>query len=519
MGTDRVDVAIVGGGHNGLVAAAYLARAGHSVRVLERLDHPGGAAVSAQAFPGVDARISRYAYLVSLLPDRIVRELGLRFRTRSRSVASYTPVRRSGRDTGLLVARDEAATGASFAALTGSDRAHRQWLAFQALCAQVAERVAPTLLDPLVDRADLRARFADAPEAWRAVFERPLGEVVEASLDDDLVRGIVLTDGLIGTFAAAHDPSLLQNRCFLYHVIGNGTGEWRIPVGGMGALTDALVQAARTAGAGIACGCEATAIGTDGAGAEVRYRQAGDERALAARLVLSGVAPRVLDVLRGRAPGEDPEGAQLKVNLLLTRLPRLRSGVDPAVAFAGTLHVDEGYDQLQRAYDEAAGGRLPGTVPAEAYCHTLTDRSILGRDLRAGGAHTLTIFGLHAPARLFEEGNARAREALLARTIAGLDAYLAEPLADCVATDGEGRPCVEARSPLDLEADLGLPRGHIFHRDLSWPFAAGDAEVGTWGVETDDDALLICGSGASRGGAVSGIPGHNAARCALGRLA
>ena len=511
----------MGGGHNGLVAAAYLAQAGHSVRILERLDHTGGAAVSSRPFAGLDARVSRYAYLVSLLPERIVRELGLRFETRSRSVASYTPTHRDGRDTGLLVARDEVATRSSFAELTGSDRAYRQWQEFYGLCAQVAERIAPTVLDPLLSRAEMKRRFADAPEAWQAIFERPLGEAIEAGFDDDLVRGVVLTDALIGTFSHAHDSSLLQNRCFLYHVIGNGTGEWKIPVGGMGALTDALSAAALAAGASVECDAEVTAISSDGSGGggEVSYVAGGTEHTLAARLVLANVAPRVLDGLRGRSPAEDPEGAQLKINVLLSRLPRLRSGADPEVAFAGTFHLNEGYGQLQAAYDQAAASELPQLAPAESYCHSLTDPSILSGNLQAQGAHTLTVFGLHAPARIFEaHDNVAAREELCARTLAGLDGYLEEPLIDCVAVDAEGRACIEAKSPLDLEEDLGLPRGNIFHNDVTWPFAATDEAAGTWGVETDDTSILVCGSGAVRGGAVSGIPGYNAARCALERL-
>ncbi|MDI3385014.1 NAD(P)/FAD-dependent oxidoreductase [Streptomyces sp. B-S-A8] len=511
------DAVIVGGGHNGLVAAAYLARAGRRVLLLERLDRTGGAAVSTYAFDGVDARLSRYSYLVSLLPKKVVRDLDLPFAVRKRDVSSYTPVSRGGRDTGLLVTGQAARTREGFRELTGSDREFASWQEFYARTARVAERVFPSLTEPLPTRAELRERVDDEA-AWRMLFEEPVGTAIEEHFHDDLVRGIVLTDALIGTFADAHDASLRQNRCFLYHVVGGGTGDWDVPVGGMGALTDALADTARAAGADLRTGHEVLHIDTDGTRAEVTHRTPeGTEATVTARHVLVNAAPRALAELLGETPPDPPaEGAQLKVNMLLKRLPRLRdSAVDPRLAFAGTFHVAEGYAQLAAAYAEASAGRLPGSPPSEIYCHSLTDPSVLGPDLAAAGCQTLTLFGLHTPARLFAADNEAARDTLLKSTLAQLDAYLGEPLADCLATDAQGRPCIEAKTPLDLERDLGLPGGNIFHRDLSFPYA--QEGTGRWGVETGHANVLLCGAGAVRGGGVSGIPGHNAAMAVLGR--
>ncbi|MGW4600966.1 phytoene desaturase family protein [Streptomyces sp. NPDC004457] len=514
-GTRAYDAVIVGAGHNGLVAAAYLARAGRSVLVLERLDHTGGAAVSTRPFAGVDARLSRYSYLVSLLPEKIVRDLGLDFRVRSRTISSYTPAERAGRPTGLLVGGGEQRTREAFARLTGGDREYEAWQRFYGMTAHVAQRVFPTLTEPLPTRGELRRRIDDEA-AWRALFEEPVGAVIERTFTDDLVRGVVLTDALIGTFADAHDPTLVQNRCFLYHVIGGGTGAWDVPVGGMGALTDALAAAARAAGARIATGHEALRIDTDGTTAEVVYRTAGGEGTAAARHVLVNASPHELAALTGGPAPEPVEGAQLKVNMLLTRLPRLRDpDADPREAFAGTFHIAEGYRQLATAHAQAAAGELPAAPPSEIYCHSLTDPTILGAGLAERGYHTLTLFGLHAPARLFDRDNEAVREELLTSTLAQLDAHLAEPLADCLATDADGRPCIEAKTPLDLERDLRLPGGNIFHRALSWPYAEQDG--GRWGVETRHPNVLLCGAGAVRGGGVSGVPGHNAAMAVLER--
>ncbi|MFE4551995.1 phytoene desaturase family protein [Streptomyces sp. NPDC056785] len=507
------DAVIVGGGHNGLVAAAYLARAGRSVLVLERLGNTGGAAVSTRPFAGVDARLSRYSYLVSLLPRKIVRDLGLDFRVRGRTVSSYTPVERDGRATGLLVGGGERRTREAFRRLTGSDREYEAWQRFYGMTGRVAQRVFPTLTEPLPTRDELRGRIDDE-DAWRVLFEEPVGVAVEENFSDDLVRGVVLTDALIGTFADSHDPSLRQNRCFLYHVIGGGTGAWDVPVGGMGALTDAIAGAARAAGAVIATGHEAIRVETDGRSAEVTYRTADGEGVVAARHVLVNASPQELATLTGEAAPAPAEGAQLKVNMLLKRLPKLRdTSVDPREAFSGTFHVAEGYEQLATAHAQAAAGRLPAAPPSEIYCHSLTDPSILGPELVARGYQTLTLFGLHTPARLFERDNDAVREELLKSTLAQLDAQLAEPLTDCLATDAEGRPCIEAKTPLDLERDLRLPGGNIFHRDLAFPYA--QEGTGRWGVETTHANVLLCGAGAVRGGGVSGVPGHNAAMAVL----
>ncbi|RFU23107.1 phytoene desaturase family protein [Geodermatophilus marinus] len=512
----RYDAVVVGAGHNGLVAAAYLAGAGRSVLVLERLERVGGAAVSRQVFPGVDVRLSAYSYLVSLLPDRIVADLDLEITLADRAVASYTAVPGGP---GLLVERDEGpATEASFRALTGSDAEFAGWRRFYGRVAALAEDLAPTLTEPLLSPGALAGRLRD-PGLWHDLRERPLADVVADELASDVVRGVSLTDGLIGTFADVHDPGSAAGRCLLYHVVGNGTGRWRVPVGGMGAVSGAMAAAARAAGAELLTRATVTRLDPRRDGVTVHWTDDdGAEHAADAAHVVCGAAPAVVDRLLGRPPADGTEGAQLKVNMVLARLPRLRSGVDPAVAFAGTFHVDESAAQLDAAYAQAAAGRLPDVIPFEVYCHSLSDPSVLGPAERAAGHQTLTLFGLHTPAALFRADPVGTRREAVRRVVDQLDAHLAEPLLDCLARDADGEPCLQAASPLDVEASLAMPGGHIFHGDLAWPVAGTVEEEGTWGVATDHPRVVAASSGGTvRGGAVSGLGGYAAARHLLER--
>jgi phytoene dehydrogenase-like protein len=514
---DKYDVVIVGGGHNGLVAATYLAQADLSVLVLERLETTGGAAVSAQPFAGMPARLSRYSYLVSVMPEQIIADLGLDLTLRSRSVASYTPVQRDGRHSGLFVERTEGqATAESFRSLTGSDAEYAAWRKFYGEVREFTEALAPTLLEPLRTAREVR-ELVD-PGTWDYLVEQPLGRVIEDRFSDDTVRGVVATDALIGTFADMNAESLIQNRCFLYHLVGNGSGEWRVPVGGMGAVTDALAAAARNAGATIVTGAGVSGIETDGGEATVTWHDGDGRRSASCDWVLANVAPWVLQVLLGEDAGERPEGSQLKVNLLLDRLPRLRSGAAPKDAFAGTFHVAEDYSQLQRAYGEAEAGRLPTVQPGELYCHSLTDPSILG-PLAAKGMHTLTYFGVHTPARAFAADVDAQRDVAVEHALDAINEVLEEPIESLLALDKHGAPCLEAKAPQDVDEALAMPGGHIFHGDLSWPWAPNrsrlDSPAQRWGVATELPNVLLCGSGSRRGGAVSGLGGHNAAQAVL----
>ena len=496
------DVAIIGGGHNGLVAATYLAKAGKSVVILEANSEVGGATTSVRAFPEYDAMLSRYSYLISLLPDQIVSDLGLDFECISRTVSSYTPYSRNGKDSGLYVARQwDKETEASFMELDPSGAEWAAWQDFYNEIAEFAVKIAPSMLHPLKSRSELKAEI-NMPEVWDYLMERPIGEVIEERFKDDLVRGVVLTDALIGTFSSAFE--MQANICFLYHLIGNGTGEWKVPRGGMGALVKELVRVATAAGVEIRVNSRVKSLKMDADNATLTLE---DATSITSSFVLSNAAPQVLARLRGKTPPASLEGSQMKINILLKSLPDLKSGIDPRLAFAGTFHAQESFAECESTYLQAKGGAVPEKLPIEMYCHTLTDPSILSAELQAQGYQTLTLFGLHTPAALFDTDNEGAKAAALKAALASLNQYLVEPIENVIAA-------LEVKSPLDIEGDVGLPRGNIFHKDLSFPFREDDQQT-RWGVETDDPRIFICGAGAIRGGGVSGIPGHNAAMAVL----
>lgn len=498
------DVIIAGAGHNGLVAANYLAKAGKKVLILEAQEQIGGATQSVKAFEDYEARLSRYAYLIALLPDKIISDLNLSFKNISRNVSSFTPHQEGG----LLISRKwDQRTEESFRRLSGGDKEAAAWQEFYGEIEKFAKRIAPSLLEPLRSSADLNTQIA-MPQIWDQLIENPIGHVITEKFKHDLVRGVVLTDALIGTLSSAY--GMQANNCFLYHLIGNGSGEWKVPQGGMGAFVAELHRVAISNGVEIECSAKVIEIDADESGVLITDIS---NRKFTARHFLSNAAPEfVTNKIESRG---SLEGSQIKINLLLKRLPKLKSGIDPKLAFAGTLHLNESFSELERAYDQALIGKIPEVIPAEMYCHTLTDPTILSPELQAAGFQTLTLFGLHTPATAFEESNKATTKLVVEKAIAGLNSYLAEPLAEVLAYDKDGKPCLEAKSPLDLEADLFLPRGNIFHKDLTLPFAESDDEIGKWGVETNLPNVFICGSSAKRGGGVSGIPGHNAAMAVL----
>jgi phytoene dehydrogenase-like protein len=521
------DAIVVGGGHNGLTAAAYLARAGLRTLVLERRPVLGGACVTEELWPGY--RISRAAYVAGLLRPAVVRELGLEARglrlIERRPASSFTPLP-DGR--GLLLGADPQASAASIRAFSARDaEAFPRYEAFLGRAARAFEE----LLDvPPPDPAQLAWR--DLPPLLRlgrrllasrrelprlaALLLGPARPALEEWFESEPLRGTLATDALIGACAGPSSPG--TGYVLLHHVMGEACGArgvWAYVAGGMGALAEALARAARDAGAEIRTDAPVARI--EAAAGRARGVVLEDGRALEARVVLSGADPK-RTFLQLVAEAELPEAfvravraidvrsPVLKINLALGALPVFRgrpapaAGAGPAPEHSGTIHLGaQDLGALEQSFREAERGALPERPMIE-----LTLPSALDPSLAPEGHHVASLFVQHVPERSAAAWEG-CREAFADRVIGLVD---------------EAAPGFAARilhrevlAPPDLERVFGLSGGNIFHGALSLDRLLCLRPVAGWGsYRTPLAALYLCGAGTHPGGGVMGACGRNAAR-------
>jgi phytoene dehydrogenase-like protein len=474
------DAVIIGAGHNGLVAAAYLARAGLDVLVLERREIVGGACVTEQLWPGV--RASPGAYTLSLLRRRIIDDLDLR--AHGLRVDVHEPYLFAPSPDGRKV-------------VTWSDRARthaqleRDWsradadgyAAWAGRWERAAERARPLMAEP-ADRA-----------RWLAAIGP---EILDGSIADDLagipseaVRVPFAIQGLIGTLAAPEDPGTAFVGFF--HDLGEATdppGAWGFARGGMGAVTQALASAARAAGAEIRTEAEVERLLPEAGGVVL----AGSGEEVAARAVLSNADP--LRTARLAAVPEPAgwrcDGPTVKVMVLLDGLPEFPAWPDDE-PWAGTIDIGFTLDDLARAAADARAGRPAARPWIEAACQTAADPTLAPPD-----RHVLSLFCQCFPPGVDAEAAADAAIARFAEVCPQLPDRVVDRL---------------ALGPRELEARFGLTGGHIFHGEMLGDQLLekrfGPRAFG--GVE----GLYLCGSGAHPGGAVTGAPGYLAARALL----
>jgi phytoene dehydrogenase-like protein len=504
------DAVIVGAGHNGLVCAAYLARAGLRVAVVERSEIVGGACVTEELFEGF--RMSTAAYSLSLLQPQIISELGLELDVRRRDPVAFAPYEQGG---GLLLWGDPGRRAESISALSRKDADSYQEL--YELFAEAAGRLRPLLSYPATRKQVRRAfRASEVPELFERTIEGSIASLCEELFEHEFMQGYIASQGITGTVAGPRTEGTAY--VFLHHALGEAagaSGAWGFVRGGMGVITEQLANVARAAGAEIRLGCEVDhLLLQDERRAAGVVLTSGEE--IGAAVVCSGADPKRTLTLAASgvwAPefAEDvallpSNGPVVKVNCALGGLPRFSGMGRPGEAgpeHLGMIVVSPSIDYLEAASVAASEGRPADPMFIEAWIQTATEP-----ELAPAGKHTLSIFAQYAPYELAEGTWEERREEIGDIVIATLERY-APGLSELI----ENRLVL---GPPDLEARFGLTGGNIFHGEIlpDWMFDARPA--GGWHRHrTPLPGLYLCGSGVHPGGGVTGGPGRNAARAVL----
>ena len=522
----RWDAIVIGAGHNGLTTAAYLARAGWRVLVLEGRDQVGGACVTEECWPGF--HVSRAAYVAGLLRPAVIEELDLARHglvLLRRDPSSFTPLP-DGR--GLLMGSDAAATHASIARFSARDA--ERYPDYERMLDRAARVIEPLLDVPAPDPA--RPRWSDLGPLLGAA-RAALGlrsdlasaaalllgsarSALESWFESEPLRSTLATDAIIGAWASPATPG--TGYVLFHHVMGEtggARGVWAYVKGGMGALSDAIASAARAAGAEIRTGASVAHVKLEDGRATGVVLDDGREfdaavvlsNADPARTFTSLVDPAALpDDFTRAVASIDYRSPVAKINLALDALPRFAGATTDAASpeHRGTIHIGAGdLDALDRSFAAAERGELPDDPMIE-----MTIPSVLDPTLAPDGKHVASLFVQHVPYDLGDGSWDDARSLLAERVFASIDR---------VASGFSSRILHhEVLAPPDLERVFGLTGGNIFHGAMSLDRLAFMRPVPGWARHaTPIPGLYLCGAGTHPGGGVMGACGRNAARVVL----
>jgi phytoene dehydrogenase-like protein len=523
----RYHAIVIGGGHNGLTAAAYLARAGRNVLVLERRHIVGGAAVTEELFPGF--RYSVCSYAVSLLRPQIIGELdlarhGLRILPLD---GTFTPLPHGDR---LWRTDDHAATHREIA--RHSTRDADAYAGYGHAMADMARFVKPVLdmtpPDPasrnprdLLRLASLVHRFRALPQSAQHIFVQLMtmsaADFLAQWFETDVLKATMAASGIIGTFLGVRSPGTAY--VLLHHYMGEIDGvfrSWGVPVGGTGAISNAIAAAGRQAGVEVRTETSVAHIRTKNQRAVGVALANGDE--IDADLVLSSVDPRLTFLTLLDAATLPPEfveqvrryrfrGSSGKVNLALDALPKFTALPAGTAHLRGAISISPSIEYMERAYDEAKYGDFSRRPYIDMVIPTLTDPS-----MAPPGKHVLSCFVQYAPYTLARGSWDETRESF-GDTVVDTLAEYAPNIRDIILHR-------QVLTPLDLEREFGLTEGNIFQGELTPDQLFFMRPVPGWAqYKTPIENLWMCGSATHPGGGIMGAPGRNAARQILGTRA
>jgi phytoene dehydrogenase-like protein len=521
--SESFDAIIVGAGHNGLVTAAYLARAGRRVLVLEARELVGGCAVTEELWPGY--RVSTASYLSSLMQEKVVRDLELKrfgYAVDAKDPAFFSPFP-DGRH--LFMYQDRARTLAEIAKFSARDaEIYPRYEAHLERLAQVAESLLLTTppnfppngpgdyIDYLKLSGRLRGLSKNEIVGLVKIFTQSAAEFLDEWFESEQIKVTLATDGVIGANGGPRSPGTAY--ILLHHCMGGVDGHrglWGFVRGGMGAVSNAIADSARSRGAVIRTGAPVEKILVREGRARGVVLTGGEE--IAARTVASNLDPRrtflslmqaadLPDAFLDGIRKFRSEGTSLKMNLALSGVPEFKAlpGSGPGPQHRATMHICPSIEYVERAWDDAKYGRPSRSPLIEMTLPTMYDPS-----LAPEGRHIMGIFLQYAPYTLRGTDWDAEREPYTERILDVIEEYC--PNIRSIVVERQ------TLSPLDLERRFGITGGNIFHGEMSVDQMFVMRPLAGWAsYRTPVRGLYLCGSGAHPGGGVMGAPGHNCAR-------
>ena len=510
---EQIDVIIIGAGHNGLVAAGYLARAGKKVLVLEQRDRVGGACTLEEPFPGFT--MSPCAYVGSLLRPEIIRDLELHrygFDAYVKDPQMFVPY---PDDNYLFFRPSTEKTVEGIRRFSPHDaEAYPKFLAF---FDRASELLNPILLEEPPSVADLAARFrGEDEEIYRYLMFGNLYDMLADYFESDYLRAAFAGQGVIGSFIGPKTPGSVY--VLWHHMCGEVNGQqgvWGYVRGGMGRISFALAASAEAHGAVIRTNSPVAKILVHDGRAEGVRLENGEE--LRAAAVLSNADPKRTflqfcadadldkDFLH-RISRFKTESAVIKINVALKELPSFKClpGTTPGLQHSGSCEISPTPDWVQEAYEDTARGELSRNPYIEAYMQSATDPTVA-----PAGYHTISMFCQYAPYHLKgRQWSDEVKREMAGRIIATMTEF-APNFANAILD-------YQVLSPVDIEQRYGMPNGNIFHGEITPDqiFSLRPTPECAH-YRTPVEGLYLCGSGVHPGGGVMGAPGHNAARALL----